>query len=464
MFVSASAQWSGSAWLTGSTGGSAHSSGVEAIYQNPSRIMINRYKNGNEILLGSFAGLQTDRSLTLSTDAFKQIAAPFDDANSSAEHLPYSANDHYISRTILSSIPFGLVIQDDAWSISLSVQQRNERELIYSDISELLETSATPTSLNADFNEIQYSRFTFGFAQPIKYLNGLESDLGHWYMGTSLSYVQIHTFNQLSLSQKLMPQSSGNSINVIGEYTSVTEPDFPDQKSLTDSFSDQVGYGVLMDFGISFVQPLGDDISLIQSDSTALKRSFSLSLGLRNIGFTSLKKGSFQQRSLSTDTVSVNADNLISPDLFSSPSFSSSDLTYMQLLQTFGDSVSYQSQSITSNTSLPEYIIPWQFTVGAALDYNWFAVFGDLLIDLNEFDSFSLNNIRLESGLELSIIPLFDLRSGVSLKSEDFNYYSLGATLNMGHLLIESAFQYRISGQDGMNPQSVAITGLKIRF
>jgi|GEM_PF-3708784 hypothetical protein len=460
--LSATAQWSGTSWNSGSPGGTAHVSGVDALYANPSRIMINRYKNGNEILLGSFLGLQTDRSLSLSTDTFKQISAPFNDSNSSAKPLPYSIDDQYISRSVFSSVPFGFVVQNKHWSLALSVQQHNERVLTYSDISESLDNNTIPSSLSADFSEISYNRFTLGFAQPISYLNGLKSDLGHWFMGTSISYVQINAFNQISLQQQLKSQS--DVIDLTGTYSSATQTPSPAQQSLSDRIGNNVGYGVLMDYGISFVQPLGDDISLIQSDSTALERSFSLSVGIRNLGFTQLDKNSFQQREFQSDTVSVTGNDLSSAELYTSPDFSTSDRTYQQLLNSLGDTTSYQSQANISNASLPDYIIPWQFTIGAAFDYNWFAIYSDVLINLNELNSFALNNVRVEGGLEFSLIPLFDLRSGVSLKGDDFSFYSLGATLNLGHLLIESAIQYSISGQDGINPQSVAITGLKIRF
>lgn len=266
---------------------------------------------------------------------------------------------------------------------------------------------------------------SFGFAQEFEFFNGLMPRINKLYVGIapkiviggayenasySGQYRTTNTPGQDTYSREFSLSTTGSNTDMVNTYITSGDPQSAIDSQLKDGFlTSPTGFGVGIDFGLTYIIPLGSDISLLHTreQRQPIGRSLRLGLSITNIGIIRYSKSPLKIESGRTNTVEASQEPVNKQFVGSSG----------QLPVFFDEATSLPNpffEAENSSDSGFSTTLPASLNAGAVLDIDRFKLMGDLTLGL---DNTAFTNKKLVGrfGIESRPLPYLPIRFGTAL-------------------------------------------------
>jgi hypothetical protein len=448
-------------------GGTAYITGYEALFLNPANLFIRDKQNRFEITIGAFGAATQPVLREFGTgaqiDNFGDLFSPFEpgvtdqdigldkrqdilDRNFPGERL----QSQHLFR--FETYWFGLKWNRPGRSYALSLRTRAGGRYVtgrgyYTDEPILKgDLKIIDRSLVSEFQTIH--ELSFGFAESFTFLNGLSPRLNEVIIGIAPKLVVGGAFQSVKYSNEFTRESDGP-WNRRFSYEQLTSSDFSDATTsflltgypqtaidrhldFADFFS-PAGFGAGLDFGLTFLMPLGKDISTLQRMESETKKSLRISFSITDVGFISYSDNA-QEQIIEEETETLQETGELSGTVFRGiPG------QFLSFLNEDGNHPLFESDIITNNFST---ILPTAMNAGALIQLNWFKVMSDISLGLTNN---AINTTKLVTflGTEVRPFPFLPLRAGTRLATETPGFYSFGFGIETTHFEISTSVQLR---------------------
>lgn len=448
-------------------GGTTYITGYEALFVNPANLFIREKPNRFEIAIGAFGAMTQpvlrESGLNGQIDNFKELFSPF---NSNVNHQDIGTDERLeiLNRNFpgerlqsqhlyrFETYWFGLKWNRHDRSYALSLRTRAGGRFVtgrgfYSGEAVIKDELQTiDRTFVSEFQTIH--ELSFGFAESFTFLNGLSPRLNEVIIGIapkivvggsfqSVKYTNVFTRaddgpwnRQLSYEQL----SSGDFSDATTSFLLTGDPQTAIDRHLdfTDFFS-PTGYGAGLDFGLTFLMPLGSDISTIRRSDRETTKSLRVSFSITDVGFISYTDRAQKNRiEESTETVTE-----LNP--LANSAFRGIPGQFISFLNEGTDHPLFEAESATEDFSA---ILPTAMHSGALLQLNRLKFMGDVSLGMTNN---AMNTTKLITflGIELRPLQFLPLRAGTRLATETPGFYSFGFGIETTHFEVNTSVQLR---------------------
>ncbi|MEL7834339.1 DUF5723 family protein [Fodinibius sp. Rm-B-1B1-1] len=434
-------------------GGTAYLSGNEAIFWNPANLAINDRYGTIHINVGHGGILY---SPVLSSNVADDQFNSFTDS-----YFPYSADavqitpdqrltiidENYPRRRLVSEHQS----RSDVLLGALSWQKRNETFSIaararYSSRIEVGrgwystefvdrgDQQIRDFTLNQHIN--QNLEIALGYAREFSFLEGLFPRLNKLYVGFSPKFIIAGPhFNATYTGQQQRTDEndpgryvSDFSYRATGEYSNMTIDYLSSGNSraaINNNLNkkinfDPTGYGAAIDFGLTYLIPIGSDLNLLEDDleKSVVQKSLRISVSFNDIGIIRYTQQPIDITA-SQDTVQIGTEPPRNEMFIGS---GGQYLTYFDDASEITNPFSHNQNPNDNSFSAPT---PATLNSGIMLDLNRLKFMGDLTIGLNN-SSFTNTKLTMHLGLEARPIHRIPLRVGTRLAAGVPTYVGFG--------------------------------------
>jgi hypothetical protein len=450
------------------SGGFSEINGPSSLFINPANLMINTYKNGNQIELGAlFSETIIQQSLPTSLSSFKSSFLYPILYDSAFEPDSYNLKNSNQGNLTLSATPFQASFHFTDWSLGIAVRTRLNSN--YS-LSKNWFNSINPTNTSRTYESesSHWNELTIGFARSIDYLNFLNNNFNRFYVGFSVSFITPISHEKTSILENIVTNGdsqkslvSSSEIQYAGQissiFDSITQPkSVLNPLEITDLVSVK-GFGAGINIGLSYEIPFESTYKQV-IDGKPITKYWRFSLAITDLGYMKFSDG-ITHLSAPIDTITT-ALSSFQPVLNKPFSFSISDSR--QLLRN-SETLASLNRASKFNDSETRLFLPTQIKAGFILSYHWFKVGSDLFYGLNT----SMNNIDgicITGYSELKLIPFLPLRAGVLIEEFKPKQISAGLGLDLWNFSWDVALVYSTNSINPNQPKAFAATGLRFRF
>lgn len=449
-------------------GGTAYMTGYEALFVNPANLYIIENRNKFEIGAAGF-GTITDpvlreRGFRDQVDNFTDLLSPFTPDVAFQDFTP-SEQFELLNRNFAGNRTrsqhlfrfeaywFGLKWNSENRSYALSVRSRaggrfvNGRGFYSSEPVEINGMEIIDRSIVSEFQTLH--EISFGFAESFTFLNGLSPGINELIIGIAPKFVIGGSFQSVNYSNVLTRESNGPWSRT-SSYNQLTTGDFTDasetflatqnpQQALDQSldFADlfsPTGYGAGLDFGLTYLVPLGKEVSTLQRDISELNRSIRVSFSITDIGFIRYTDRT-QTNSIAETEETVNNTGVLANSVFRGiPGqflpFLNETETVHPLLESNREDNSFAS------------ILPTAIHSGALFQFSRLKVMGDVSIGITN-NAFNTTKFISYIGTEIRPFKFLPLRAGTRIASEVNGFYSFGFGIETQHFEFNTSVQLR---------------------
>jgi hypothetical protein len=277
---------------------------------------------------------------------------------------------------------------------------------------------------------------SFGYAREFTFINGLLPRLSKLYVGIAPKLVLAGpSINAEYHGQYIRDNNGSPDIYVTdffyrttGQYTRMTtdylrtsDPQQAVSDNLNRRFKFQhTGLGMGFDFGLTYLIPLGDNLSTIEEDPTksVVSKSLRVAVSVNDIGVLRYNKQPLELSS-PKDTTQI-AQQLIKKSMFIGADG--------QYLSYFDDSSTLPNPLVgATNTHDNDYsdLLPTSINAGIMLELARIKVVGDLTLGLNN-TAFTTTKLALHLGVEARPIQQIPVRFGTRLAAGLPTHLGLG--------------------------------------
>lgn len=423
------------------SGGAAYLTGAEANFYNPANLMIYDREGRIHVQAGN-AGFFFDPVLSTNQPAkqlrnFFNSFDPYTDGSQSisqTERLEI-VSENYSSSQLLSQhrsradIMWGGVLwQSNGASYSIAARSRIGTRTVtgrgwYStqfigDIQEQFR----------DFTLIKQQQLlhelSFGYAREFQFINGLLPRVGKLYIGIAPKIVAGGAFqdanykgqyvispenNETVYEYRMDYRASGNYSQLSRQYIATLNLPQSIARNLDRRFYHKpTGYGFGIDFGLSYVIPLGSDVSILEENGrNPLKKSLRFAFSITNLGLVSYRESPLSVTKPQQQTV-------IADQPPSSSKFTGSAGQFLAFFDQ-SDVIPNPFSTVSDPDGKPfSALLPTSLNAGSMLDLERFKLMGDLTLGLNN-TAFTDTKLAVHLGMELRPLANVPLRFGTKL-------------------------------------------------
>lgn len=479
-------------------GGTAYLTGYEANFINPANLMIRSRKTNLSLGLGEagvlFNPVSSGSGLADKVDQFRNYLDAYQPGTGgvASNEIDEILARNYKNKRLFSEHlhRMDLILGGIKWHQGNQTFSLTARSRIATRIEvgrgwydeDLIERNGTSDRIR-DMRLVQQTQFLYefslGYAQEFEFLKGLIPRLGRLYVGIApklviagshldlnynTRYILGENMVQPELVQSMNYRSTGNfthatqSYNRTGDAAAAIERNF---KSSTlgnnlKEYTEPTGYGAGVDFGLTYVLPLGSDIDQIsQENNTIPDKSIRLGFSVTDVGFISYTKAplSFQREA---DTTFAELQNQTTTKFEGFPG---------QYISFFDDSgISLDPSGDNSSRKNLSSILPTSLNAGMLLKINRIKLAADLTLGLNDT---AFNNTKLTGhfGLQYNPVDFIPVRIGTLLATQNATQWSLGTGIEMKHWELSVGTRFStLTGSPGSELSGAAFGGLKFYF
>lgn len=267
---------------------------------------------------------------------------------------------------------------------------------------------------------------SFGFAEPVTFLNGLLPGLSQFVIGIAPKLVLGGSYQSTAWKDRFTRPDSATPWSRTRSLTSYTTGPFSRQQEQYQSGGTYVpgrrnlfgqgGLGAGLDVGLNWVTPLGRDFSWIESDQPP-SSSLQISVSFLDIGMIHYRDQPTQrhvsERTVTGSTLPDPVDHLF----MGRPG--------EQLPFHFENGVDPLDGSVAESSNLL-VLLPSTIQTGAALRHQKWTLSGDLAIGLTD-DAFNTNRLLGFLGIEYRVRPQLPLRVATRLSQNQNDYLAIGS-------------------------------------
>ena len=453
-------------------GGTAYLSGVNALFYNPANLMIREHEPAGELVIGQLA---FSAEPVISSEQLKQqwnynrwFVKPYrqDKIPASTALTPVNRpdfldtnfpqeNDHRSTHFAYGeSVHLGLVWRrpQKAWALGIRSRYGNRFTIGKGWYS----ADAVPNS-NEELiidrslrQQIQVMHeVSFGFSQSFTYLNGLHNNLRRLYIGISPKFIIAGTYQDAVLEDKVFPQSDSSATNFNYRSSGVLTQNFnrhwnamhsgnaaANPPFQTNELWEPTGYGAGIDFGLSYVLTLSDDLSILGQNinKKGTYKSIRLGLSITDLGWISYQENTFQRELIDDNRPTLNNTALESSIFLGSPGEFSTMVDHLP-------SESDGEQIYRTSSENYRVMLPTALHFGTLIEYNRMEVMGDVTLGLRK-SAYYTDNPIYRLGVQLTPLKILPLRGGIQYYPGNPLKFSFGTgietqswSLNVGTML-----------------------------
>ncbi len=441
-------------------GGTAYLTGIEATLWNPANLTISDRPGQWHIALGHAAILHEP---VLSTEIVDDQFLNFTDA-----YYPYRVNAAAISESQRQTI-----LENNYPSDQLTSQHQTRADIIlggalwqrddeaFSIVARARYASRIKVGRSwystdfVDNNNEQIRDFTltqqrnhlyelsFGYSREFTFINGLFPQINKLYIGIAPKLVLAGPSMNLNYNARYIRQADGTgevfaqqfSYESTGQYSSATQAyraGATPQQAITNNFDrtlrlDHTGYGAGVDFGLTYLIPLGNDFSTIaeSSEESIVSKSIRIGLSINDVGMVRYNNNPLQLSSPADTTALARQSTMDSMFIGADGQY----LSYFDNAETLPNPLR-ESQNPKQNTVTT--LLPTSMNAGILIQYARFKLMADLTLGLNN-TTFTTTKLAAHIGLEVYPIEQVPIRAGTRLAAGLPTRLGLGTGLEMEH-------------------------------
>jgi len=441
-------------------GGTAYLTGLEATLWNPANLTINDRPGQWHFGFGNAAILHEP---VLSTDVAGDQYYSFKDT-----YYPYRAGATTISesqrQTILNNnyptnqltsqhqtradIILGGVLwqrDDEAFSIVARARFASRIEVGRGWYSNNFENSNegqirdfTITQQRNKFYEL-----SFGYGREFTFINGLFPQINKLYIGIAPKLMLAGPGMNLNYDARYIRPSDGSGVvfaqqfsyESTGNYSKASQAyraGAPPKQAIRNNFDrtlrlDNTGYGAGVDFGLTYLIPLGNDFSTIGQTPKASITSKSIRIGfsVNDLGMVRYSKNPLRLSAAADTTTLAQQRPMNSMFIGANGQY----LAYFDNAETLSNPLT-ESQNPTNDTYTT--LLPTSMNAGMVFQYSRVKLMADLTLGLNN-TAFTTTKLAAHIGLEAYPIKQVPIRVGTRLAAGLPTRLGLGTGLEMEH-------------------------------
>lgn len=466
-------------------GGTAYLTGFEANFINPANAMIRTRTTSFTLGFGEggylFNPFLPVGSISDHFSRFRNFFKPFEPnsepltSSERAEILLRNFNNDRLFSEHQQRYDFilaGLKWQRDNKTFTLSARSRVATRVEvgrgwYDEV--FVETNSKSVRDVSLVQQSQYLyEFSFGYAQRLEFIDGLIPRLGELYIGIAPKFIIGGEYLDLNynaryelqqgasiprLIQSFQFSSTGSYSEAVENYRFSEDPGTAVNRNLeTSLFPNPTGYGAGLDFGLTYVLALGDDLSLAARDGKQLlQKSLRLALSVTDIGLVSYTKNPL--------TISSPTDTSQSrPTATADDTFEGRIGQHIYFFDGADDIHNVLQNSVESDRDSFLALLPASVNAGVLLETNRIKLASDLTLGINDT---AFNNTKLVGhfGLEVRPVKAIPIRLGSRLAVGDPAFWSLGTGIEMKHWELSVAGRFSARSVSGIPEFAGAIFG-----
>ncbi|MEX2351457.1 MAG: DUF5723 family protein [Balneolaceae bacterium] len=447
-------------------GGSVYTTGPGALFINPANLYIQEREYRLQAILMS-GGLST--ASPLRQTGYAAQLERYLERNywfQPGSETPFSDPEQLLARNYPSERPwsehhqqadmlwFGMHWQGSDRSYAVAMRSRfGSRYLVgrgYYDL-DFLENNGRQERDRTHIHQMQsLHELSFGYAESFTFFNSLMPQLSQLIIGVAPKIVVSGAYLDSRLESSVQSVSNQSPFTEqrsfrhysTGSYSDITSrqihfsevsnPIHPLQKY--DSLVQPTGYGAGLDFGLTYLITLGDDLSVIRYDQETTRKSLRVSLAITDVGFINYTK-----RPLYLRTEPLEVDHEEEPSL--------SDWIYegqpgehaLFLHDQAGDPYSSIDEKKDENFKV---LLPTAVHAGALFQINRVKMMGDFSLGFSD-NAFNTTRFITYLGIEVRPLSFLPLRAGTRLAHRLPHYYSFGAGLETRYFDLDAGIQLR---------------------
>ena len=423
-------------------GGTAYLNGIEANFYNPANLSVYDREGSIHVSLGT---LGTFFEPVLSSgnpkNQFQRYADTF---------LPYEAGEQSISTaqrtTILDENYSGsnltsehLSRADFIWggiqwigdnkSYSLALRTRVGSRIEVGRGWYSVESEEQNGTSIRDLTLIKQTQalheISFGFAQEFRFLNGLVPRINKLFLGIAPKFVLGGTYENSVYSGRYLTDTQQNTTDYQSEFTFYSAGIYSDminsylvsgsaQSAIDAELSNRflmkpTGYGAGVDFGLTYLIPLGTDVSLLDSGENRrpIEKSLRIGLSITDIGVVHYSTDPLQLSSAKTTSQINNQSPLNNQFIGSAGQVPVFFEEASEIPNPFFEAENQSDENFTVS-------LPTSFNAGLVLDINRIKLMSDLTLGLSN-TAFTNKKLVAHFGIESRPLPYLPLRFGTTL-------------------------------------------------
>lgn len=433
-------------------GGTAYLTGYEATFWNPANLAINSRTGHVHFGIGQ-AGILYEPVLSsnVANDQFFNFTDSFYPYKSSATHISAAQrktilDKNYPGNNLVSQhqtradlILGGVSWQHGGASYALAARVRFASRIEvgrgwYSgDFIRSGNQHVRDFTLHQQIN--QFYELSFGYGQQFTFINGLFSRLNKLYVGIAPKVVLSGPSFDATYNGRYLQTEGGNTPYITdffyrtsGQYTKMTtdylttdDPRSAINRNLDKQFSfDQTGYGLGFDLGLTYLIPLGTDLSLVDDniEPTGSTKSIRIAFSLNDLGFIRYNQNPLKLTS-GRDSLLISSEPVKESMYIGS---GGQYLSYFDSASALPNPVLSNQHKTNNNFSA---LLPTSLNAGVLLDLNRIQLMGDLTLGLTN-TAFTNTKFMAHAGLEAHPLQFLPIRLGTRFASGLPTHIGLG--------------------------------------
>ncbi len=466
-------------------GGVAYSSGLSAHFTNPANLLIRDDLRRHQVSLGLGGvyhsnGSRIARAPRLPNDMVSHFLPDSPAARNAISESDlrrmFSNSDRYHMTRSYEMVPMGYSWSNGTRARSLAVRSRgltsfemNSSWFSATDVSDDSEAALT-RYINESYQV--YHEVSFAIAREVTMLNQWQAGLNTLYIGLAPKLLVGGMYSQAEYTSEYHFaddnwQNSGNlhlrQTGDLNHYlsdllrTGDADQAFRNHLSPSSNFkSGGAGFGI--DAGLTYIIPLGDDVSLSPHIEAPLKKSLRLSIALTDLGFIRYhnQPAEWQSRNITRVYSELPETNIV---------FSGKPGELIRYIhQDSGEDSALENLAKINEDAF--YVqLPTKLHIGTALQYNWVTTTADLNYRFNSSD-YKTNGWRVSLGTELRLLRFLPVMGSIQLNPGGKAALGAGAGLDFGVVRASGAFRvFRINhGMAEWHVDSLSSLALQVRF
>lgn len=426
------------------SGGTAYLTGVEATFWNPANLMIKDRSGRIHIGLGQTGILYEP---VLSSDAADDQFFNFTDSFYPYKPSAVAINNAQRQTILTQNYPRNNLLSQHQTRADIilagALWQRNDAAFSFAArarfasrievgrgwySNEFISSNEQEVrNLTLDQQINQLLEFSVGYAREFTFLDGLMSRLSKLYVGIApkivlagpsfnasynARYIRSGNNNPEIYATDFFYRTTGQYSGMTNQYLATSNPSQAINNNLNRKLKfDNTGFGVGFDFGLTYLIPLGDDLSFLDQTSkeTTISKSIRVSFSANDVGFVRYNENPLTL-SAPKDTAQIASESPKNAMFIGS---GGQYLNYFDEATAIPNPITSANQQNSNSFS---GLLPTSLNAGMLVDLSRVKFTGDFTLGLNN-TAFTSTKLAFHVGVEARPHKLIPVRLGTRIAS-----------------------------------------------
>ena len=475
-----------SPYQTALGGGLAITSGLEAHFYNPANLVLRRDRRSFQVSV-AMGGFQQTSGLNTSGyhDLFGSFAPYFAPKNPasrktlSSEEFDrmFSDNNRYFETRSYDFVPIAASWTNGSTARAVALRSRGlssyEMNRNWFDSQSAQPDEDNPFSRTLNQNYHVFHEVSLGFAREVTMLNRWQAGLNTLLIGFSPKIVLGGMIKRVKYRSEYLSVpggwqntehmeilATGDMSRFLTELISSENADHAFRNHVNRNSNFEInGIGAGLDAGLTYIIPIGDDISLSPHIREPLKKSIRISISLTDLGAVRYynNPGDWQSRTIMRPFSDIPQSDL---------AYTGRPGEIFQYLKEDADESNVMANLSLENDAPLLIQLPTELNMGSALQYRWITTAIDLNYRFNTAD-FADDGWRASFGTQINIFRFLTLLGSLQLHDRENVFWGAGAVIDAGFASISAGMKLSRNDPESETDweiNSLSVASLKIKL